>query len=158
MNLVMEAVVTEEERETRIAGMLRNAGAEPVTILLEFMYHNSFAILKDERGKELKWSKHDGAVRGFRVMHSPPKVEVIQPGEAAEVATFTLSNDSRRAAGCGDLHWTLTRLASKILSVEMGYEVTPHWGGLAKRLKADVAVGRWTSPPVTIPLTSPPRR
>ena len=153
MNLVMEAVVTEDKRETRIAGMLRNAGPEPATILLEFMYHSSFAVLKDDRGNVVKWNRHDGAKRGMRVMKNPPQVRVLQPGEAEEVACFTLSRDSRRAADCGDLHWTLTRLDSKTLSVEVGYEVESEWGGAAARgFNVHVAVVRWTSPPVVLPL------
>ena len=152
MNLVMETVVTEDKRETRVAGLLRNAGTEPVTILQEFMVHRAFAILKNDRGNEVKWNRHDGAVRGMRVMRNPPRVSVLQPGDAAEVACFTLSKDSRRTGDCGDLHWTLTRHDSKTISVEVGYEVVKEWGAVARGFKVDVAVGRWVSPPVMLPL------
>jgi hypothetical protein len=150
MNLVVDAKVSEEGDEIVVARSIRNAGTAPVKILLEFMYHRTFAVLRDAQGREVPPDHNAAAARGFRMMSDDPKVRLLQPGESERVESLILSK-SRKSASAGDLSWEAESVPAGTLTVELGYEVVQEWADQAARNGAPgVAVGRWTSTPVTL--------
>ena len=152
MKLDLETTVTRKAKEIRVSASLKNNGTVPAKILLEEMAHRSFAILKDSQGRELPPSHDASAARGVPVFRAPLKVRNLQPGEAVEVGGFTLLRSPLRAFA-GDLSWELDGVSSEVLTVEMVYEVAGGHAEIAIHYGApDVAVGRWTAPPVTVPL------
>jgi len=50
MKLEMETKVDNKRDQTVVTASLRNSGTEPVKVLLEFMMHDSFTILRDAEG------------------------------------------------------------------------------------------------------------
>jgi hypothetical protein len=151
MKLELKTTTTTRKKgETVVTSTLRNAGSEPVNILMEFMLSRTSAKLTDEGGKVLE--AHDASsVRGARMFKMGGiKTHPLKPGEEIEIEQFWMSAD-RRNATAGDLSWDLGDLKSKTLTLEMVYEVTEEAAKIAKQHKApDVAVGRWTSKPVTL--------
>jgi hypothetical protein len=152
MNLNLEATITKKGKETVVTASMKNRGTVPAKLLLEFMAHRTFAIVKDSQGREIPPSQDASASRGARMFKAPLRVHVLQPGEAVEIGAFSLLRSPKRAFA-GDLSWELAEVSSESLTVEMGYEVTEGHAGIAKdHQAADVAVGRWTAPPVALPL------
>ena len=152
MKLNLEATITKKGKETVITASMKNNGSVPAKILLEFMAHRCFAILRDGQGRELPPTQDASASRGARMFRAPLRVRILQPGEAVEVDAFSLLTSPKRAF-VGDLSWELGEVSSESLTVEMGYEVVEGHAEIAKHHEAaDVAVGRWTAPPVTLPL------
>ncbi|HEX7896546.1 MAG TPA: hypothetical protein VF950_02215 [Planctomycetota bacterium] len=150
MKLDLETTTTLEKNGPHVSASLRNAGRETVTVLLEPQLSNTHARLKDDAGKLLE--AHDArAAQGSRFFQfGKIRVRVLRPGEAVEVDAFWLDPSIRRA-GAGDLSWDLTDVRSATLTLEMIYVVTEEGARDAKALGApDVAVGTWTSKPVTL--------
>jgi hypothetical protein len=149
MNLELETKTTVENGETHVEALLRNAGTAPATILLEPQLHHPFARLLDEQGKELK-GRDDRAMEGRRSFEPPLRTKVLRPGDAVRIEGFQL-NPSTGIAMAGPQSWDLKEVHSRSLILEMGYEVTAEAAQETKLLEGpDVAVGRWTSKPVTL--------
>ncbi len=150
MKLELLTKTKKEKTQTLVTALLRNAGSEPVDILLEFMLSKTTGRLTDDGGKDL--AAHDGSsVRGQRAFGlTPIKTKHLKPGDEVEVGQFSI-NPSAHYAGVEDLTWDLKEIQSKTLTLELSYEVTEGAAKTARHHKApDVAVGRWTSKPVAL--------
>lgn len=150
MKLELETTTTSEKGETHVSASLRNVGREDVTVLLEPQLSGTYARLTDEGGKELE-ARDARAAQGSRAFEfGKIAVRVLRPGEAAEVNTFWM-NPSIGRAMAGDMSWDLAGVRSATLTLEMIYIVTEEGARDAKFHRApDVAVGTWTSKPVTL--------
>ncbi len=150
MKLELKTTTTRQKGETVVTATLRNAGSEPVNILQEFMLSRTSAKLTDDGGKVLA-AQDASASRGQRMFKvGGIKTHRLAPGEELEIEQFWMSADLKNARA-GDFSWELGDLKSKTLTLEMVYEVTEAAAKIAKEHKApDVAVGRWTSKPVTL--------
>jgi len=150
MKLELETSIEKKKNEIVVTASLRNSGTEPAKVLLEFMLHQTFAVLRDEQGKEIPPSHNAAAARGARLFQKPLKVKVLKPGEAVEVAALSLLRSQRRVL-CTDLTWDPEDLRSDVLTAELVYEVNPYAAETARHFdEPDIAVGRWTAKPVTL--------
>ena len=149
MSLELETATSVENEETRVEALLRNTGTEPMTILLEPQLHRPFARLLDDQGKELE-GRDARATQGRRFFQPPLKTQVLRPGDAVRIGGFQLRPGAENASA-GPQSWDIKDVQSRSLTLEMGYEVTEEAAQETKSLKGpDVAVGRWTSEPVTL--------
>jgi hypothetical protein len=150
VKLELETRVEKKKDETTISASLRNTGTEPAKVLLEFMLHQTFAVLRDEQGNEIPASHNAAATRGARLFRKPLKVKVLRPGEAVEVAALSLLRSQRRIL-CTDLTWDPEDLRSDVLTAELVYEINEHAAETARHFdEPDIAVGRWAAKPVTL--------
>jgi hypothetical protein len=150
MKLDLETRVARNGNEVNVTASLRNTGMEPAKVLLEFMMHRTFAILKDEKGVEIPPSRNAAATRGARLFEKPLKVQVLRPGETVDVEVLVLLR-SPKSVLCGDLTWEPEDLRSDVLTAELGYEVVQAFADEARHLdEPDIAVGRWIARPVSL--------
>jgi len=150
MKLEMETKVDNKRDQTVVTASLRNSGTEPVKVLLEFMMHDSFTILRDAEGKEIRPSHNQAAVRGVPFFRKPLKVKVLKPGESVWVGSVTLLQSQRRIMDA-DLTWEPEVLRADTYTAELVYEVVEEHAKNARHFdEPDIAVGRWTAKPVTL--------
>jgi hypothetical protein len=150
MKMDLVTTVTRENGKTQVEALLRNAGTEPVRILLEFQLSQTYGSLTDDQGRVLS-AQDSRAAQGRRNFDQPPKTVLLKPGDQVRVEGFTLLPEIPNAL-TRHMSWNLSEIRSKTLTLELSYQVTDEAAGLAKQLKApDVAVGTWTSEPVTLP-------
>ncbi len=150
MKLELETSIEKKKNEIIVTASLRNSGTEPAKVLLEFMLHQSFTILRDADGKEIPPSHNEAALRGARFFQKPLKVQVLKPGESVRVGSVSMLHPQRIIRD-SDLSWDPEVLRSDTYTAELVYEVGEDYAKTARHFgEPDIAVGRWAAKPVTL--------